>query len=229
MDTMLGKLIQVLLVSGPLALFSAAASAAPITFSYDFTGPNVTADSLSFSQSGVGLTVSGYRYTAPETINANVQINRGTNGLGVCGTLLVGASGGCSSPLLDGGSASNVDNELLKFSFSAGVSLESIRFFNNDTNDVFDFFLGEPLGLQFAFLTPTNGQRVYTFADPIPAGLVFGVGVRGNSDQVRIEGLTVRYDAAVVPLPAGGLLLIGAFATLAALRRRRGASGAMAH
>jgi hypothetical protein len=143
--------------------------------------------------------------------------------------LLVGASGGCSSPLLDGGSASNVDNELLKFSFSAGVSLESIRFFNNDTNDVFDFFLGEPLGLQFAFLTPTNGQRVYTFADPIPAGLVFGVGVRGNSDQVRIEGLTVRYDAAVVPLPAGGLLLIGAFATLAALRRRRGASGAMAH
>lgn len=226
---MLGKLLQVLLVSGPLALFAGSASAAPITFSYDFTGPNVTADSLSFSQSGVGLTVSGNRYTAPETINANVQINRGTNGLGVCGTLLVGASGGCSSPLLDGGSASNVDNELLKFSFSAGVSLESIRFFNNDTNDVFDFFLGEPLGFQLAFLTPTNGQRVYTFADPIPAGLVFGVGVRGNSDQVRIEGLTVRYDAAVVPLPAGGLLLIGAFATLAALRRRRGASGAMAH
>jgi len=225
---MLGKSFQVLLVSGPLAVFAAGVSAAPITFSYDFTGPNVTAGSLAFSESGVGLTVSGYTYTAPETINANVQINQGMNGLGVCGTLLVGASGNCSSPMLDGGSNSNVDNELLKFSFSSSVFLESITFFNNDTNDVFDFFFGEPLSFGFDFLTPTNGQRVYTFADPIPAGLVFGIGVRGNSDQVRIEGLTVRYDAAVVPLPAGGLLLIGAFATLAALRRRRGVVGSVA-
>jgi hypothetical protein len=216
------KFIRALLVAGPLAMFSSASQAAPIT--YDFTGGNAAGPSLNYLVGGLGLTVTGFLYSPVETLNAGVLVNQNTNGLGVCGTQLVTSTRGCGAdPMLDGGSAAGNDNELLRFSFSSGVSLQSISFFNNDTNDVFDFFLGQPLDLQFSFLTPTQGQRIYSFADPDPFGSVFAIGIRGDSDQVRIAGLTVLYDAAVVPLPGAGLLLIGALGALAALRRRRGA------
>jgi hypothetical protein len=216
-----GTFIKALLVAGPLAMFSSASQAAPIT--YDFTGGNAEGASLSYLVGGLGLTVTGFLYSPVETINAGVLVNQSNNGLGVCGTQLVTSTRNCGAdPMLDGGSAAGNDNELLKFSFSSGVSLQSISFFNNDTNDVFDFFLGEPLDLQFSFLTPSQGQRIYSFANPNPFGSVFAIGLRGDSDQVRIAGLTVFHDAAVVPLPGAGLLLIGAFGTLAVLRRRRG-------
>lgn len=216
------KFIRALLVAGPLAMFSSAPQAAPIT--YDFTSGNASVPSLNYLVGGLGLAVTGFLYSPIETLNAGVLVDQSNNGLGVCGTQLVTSTRNCTgNPLLDGGSAAGNDNELLKFSFSSGVSLQSISFSNNDTNDVFDFFLGEPLDLQFSFLTPTEGQRTYSFANPNPFGSVFAIGLRGDSDQVRIAGLTVLYDAAVVPLPGAGLLLIGAFGALAALRRRRGA------
>ncbi|WP_143710392.1 VPLPA-CTERM sorting domain-containing protein [Tabrizicola sp. TH137] len=225
---MFGKMFRVLLMVGcPLMVEAGAASAAPVTLSYDFTGGNATADSLLFSQGGVDLTVTGHLYTAPETINSAVQVDRGQNGLGVCGSLPVGQEGRCRSPLLDGGAGAN-DNEVLKFSFSSAVSLLSISFFNNDTNDVFDFFIGAPLDFQFDFLTPSQGQRVYSFASPNPVGSLFGIGIRGNTDQVRIAGLSVQYDTAVVPLPPAGFLLLGAVVAMAALRRRKTILGQIA-
>ena len=216
-----GKFIKALLVAGPLAVFASTSHAAPIT--YDFTTGNSVGPSLNYLVSGVGLTVTGFLYSAPETINSGVLVNQNTNGLGVCGTQPVTSTGNCGgSPLLDGGSSENDDNEFLKFSFTSDVSLQSISFFNNDTNDVFDFFLGEPLDLQFSFLTPSQGQRDYSFADPNPIGSIFAIGVRGDSDQVRIAGLTVLYDTSVVPLPGAGFLMLGALGALAALHRRRG-------
>ena len=218
---MLGKFFRILLVSGPLTIAAGSATSAPVTLDYDFTGGNATANSFLFSEGGVDLTVTGHLFTAPETINAAVKVDRGQNGLGVCGSLLVDGRGPCGNNAdLDGGSGDN-DNEVLKFSFASAVSLLSISFFNNDPNDVFDFFIGAPLDFQFEFLTPSQGQRVYSFASPNPVASIFGIGIRGNTDQVRITGLTVQYDTAVVPLPPAGLLLLGAVAVMAALRRRR--------
>lgn len=220
------RILKALAVSGSMALIASASHAVPIT--YNFTSGNLSGPSLNYSVDGVGLTVTGFLYSAPQTVNSGVVVNQSTNGLGVCGSQPVTSTGGCGQrPLLDGGSAANNDNELLKFTFSSNVSLQSISFFNNDTNDVFDFFLGDPLALQFSFLTPTQGQRDYLFGTPYPFGSVFGVGVRGDSDQVRIAGLTVLYDVAVVPLPAGFLLLLTALATFAGMRRWR-ASGLVA-
>lgn len=223
---MLGKFVRTLLVSGPLALFACAATAAPVTFS--FSGGNTTAGSLFFSQAGLNLTVTGNTYSAPDFIEENVQINRGNNGLGVCGSLLVGATGNCDLPLLDGGTSAGDDNELLKFAFSSGVLIQSISFANNDRFEDFDFFLGGALAFASTSNVPSQGENVFTFATPYPAGLVFGIGLRENSDEVRIAGLTVLFDAAVVPLPPAGLLLLGALGAMAALRRRKDSRGIVA-
>lgn len=216
---------KTLLAAGALVLMAGGASAAPVTLAYDFTNGSVSAsDSLGYTQGGVGLTVTGFLYTAPQTINANVKVNQqNNNGLGVCGTWVVGNTGNCAGPLLDGGAGVN-DNELLKFSFSKSVELVSIAFRQNDQNDPFDLFLGEPLVFQAAYPMPGPPSRVYTFAEPYFVGSVFGIGLQGNSDQGRIAGFTVRYTPAVVPLPAAGFLLIGALGGLAALRRRRRAA-----
>lgn len=50
---------------------------------------------------------------------------------------------------------------------------------------------------------------------------LFGDGGGGNDDD--LDDMVIRIDVAPIPLPAGGLLLIGALGGLAALRRRKSA------
>lgn len=215
------SLLKALMVAAPISLFASASLAVPITF--DFATANVTGSPLNFSSGGVNLSVTAYTYSAPQTLNAAVLVDQSTNGLGVCGSKPVGSAGGCgTSPMLDGGSAAGNDNELLKFTFSSVVTLQSVSFSNNDTNDLFDFFLGDPLTLQFSFLTPIQGQRDYIFANPAPLGSIFAIGLTGDSDQLRIAGMTVLYDVPVVPLPAGFMLLISALAALVGVGRWSG-------
>lgn len=201
-----------------------ATQAATVVVTYDFTGGgNQEGYALTYpsSPAGVGLTVTGYLYTAPETINAQAKVyQQSSNGLGVCGTVLYPSTTGCSADKqLDGGSGAN-DNELLKFSFDKVVSLVSVEFNQNDQNDIFDFFIGDPLDLQFSTNTPVPPNRIYTFGTPQQVS-IFGLGIRGDSDEVRIAKLTVSYETAVVPLPAGLPLMLAGLGALVVLRRRK--------
>lgn len=103
------------------------------------------------------------------------------------------------------------------------MRLVSVTFGNVDNNDQYDiaFDFGSGFGAY------TNGILV---ASNNPS--VFGINIVGF--RVRASGTFIadgllgnddftiaRIETASVPLPAGGLLLIGALGGLAALRRRR--------
>ena len=221
------NLLKIAAVGAALVLGASAALAAPVTLVFTFSGTDLQGPVLNYTSGGVNLAVTGHLYTAPDTINANVQVNQQqVNGLGVCGTLLAtDTTGNCASPQLDGGSRrSTTNNELLKFTFSQIVSLLSVEFNQNDTNDRLDFFVGEPLDYISSANAPAPSTKVLSLANLFSSLSVFGIGLQDHSDEVRIAKLTVSYDAPVlppVPVPAAGLLLLGALGGLAALRRRR--------
>ncbi len=220
---MFGKNLLKSLAVAAAALWAGASFAAPVQLTFDFTsGSNTQGYLLNYSMGGVNLGVTGHLYTAPDTINAQAKVyQQSSNGLGVCGTILFPSTSGCTSDKqLDGGGGAN-DNELLKFTFSQLVSIVSVEFNQNDTNDGLDFFVGEPLDYISSANAPNPPNHVLNFASLFQNLSVFGIGLQGNSDEVRIAKLTVSYDPSPVPVPAAGLLLLGALGGLAALRRRR--------
>ena len=117
--------------------------------------------------------------------------------------------------------------DLLTFTFDRVVEFSSIGFGNVDGDDDVDIFVdgqlvapsdrniassGNPLdltGLTGTSLSVGADDLFLLFVDHTP------------TDNFNVQSLTV---SAVVPLPAAGLLLIGAMGGFAALRRKRSAS-----
>lgn len=112
-------------------------------------------------------------------------------------------------------------SEFVTFVFAKAVNLVNIRFLNVDRNDEFDYAInGQRFvsNVNIGARTPTHAlpfERVKTLV--IRASGTPFVDAFGN-DDFSIAGVEV----AAVPLPAGGVLLLGAVAALASLRRRRG-------
>lgn len=111
-------------------------------------------------------------------------------------------SGGTLSDLVAGASITfnQLVSGLVQFSFETdGDGGQSITNGGGSTSPALD--------MAFRMISPTS-----YFA-------LFGDGGGGNDDD--LDDMVIRIDVAPIPLPAGGLLLIGALAGLAALRRRK--------
>lgn len=85
--------------------------------------------------------------------------------------------------------------------------------------DILSFFEGDNLPIIQVVDEVTNGSALFTL-DGVADGIVTTTRLGGYGEVVR--GLAVAPNTAVIPVPAAGVLLIGALAGLGALRRRRG-------
>lgn len=92
----------------------------------------------------------------------------------------------------------------------------------------FGFFIGNPAGTNFVTALTDPGDSLFSLQSTsvmaselspfVGSPLLIGFGSDGI--QLNIDAVTVEAMAAV-PLPAGGLLLVGALGLLAALRQRQ--------
>nr|WP_325249964.1 VPLPA-CTERM sorting domain-containing protein [Amylibacter sp.] len=197
-----------------LALSSGTAGAASVTF--DFTAEKMKrAKMLDFTQGGIGLTVSATK-TNPKDVTSNSKVLVKDFGLGV-------KSGKKdNSAKIDSKGA----EETVVFNFDSDVSIESITFSKFKKRDDF--------GFATSGLETLKGDVVetYTFTDDYTSNR-FDVSAldtflkkknafKGSS--FAIASITVRSADAiptVVPLPAGGMLLLGALGALGFTRRRK--------
>ncbi|MEO0669258.1 MAG: hypothetical protein AAFZ99_15205 [Pseudomonadota bacterium] len=202
------------------SVFGSAAHAVTFKFTgYDYADANVR----TFSSEGLGLTVTAGTFSAfsnPSHINFSTRkVDQDPDGLGTDG-------GKFESDQIDG----NLGNDVIVFTFSQAVVIEKVRFGNVDHND------------RFAFGSVTNGafDRLVSFQDIVNpfnlshiastedrTGLSFGFGAIGKFDNFTIKSLHVSLapppsnEPPAVPLPASGLLLLGALAMAGGVSARR--------
>lgn len=212
-----------------------ASHAATFTFS---NAPAVQGPSLTQSQGGLTLTITGFDYTPNGTLGSALSLGNQNDvsidnqGLGVCDGLspVGGPYVSCGQPLVDA-IANNGGPEVAVFSFSRAVNILSVVFNQNDNGDDIDIFGGSPLALILRDTTSLGGGPNDDDIDvsALLKGVTsFAVGVYDqgsngrNGDQVRIA--SIEYELAAVPLPAAGWLMIAGIGGLAALRRKRKAA-----
>jgi hypothetical protein len=184
-----------------LGLSVGGASAATVVLG----GPAATAGSFVYTGDGVTVTATGERRDGCLFLCfQDENLSRAADGLGVRGGGL-----GLDSPELDG----QVD-ERLTFTFSHAVRLISVTFSFIDGDDEYDVLVDVGSGLAPVALDALSNPFLFA-ADAV--GTAFRIAVDGNASAFRVSSITF----APVPLPAGGLLLLGGLAGLAALRRRR--------
>lgn len=112
---------------------------------------------------------------------------------------------------------------------AAAVYAEKVGVVVEPVKSVFDVSVDAgagaiPLGLDVpCAMTPINSVGRFSFfqGNPFAAGFLYRV-----DGQIIVSSLTVReYVRGAVPLPTSGVMLLGAVAGIAALRRKRRASG----
>ncbi len=197
-----------------MALSTVTAGAASVTF--DFTAEKMKrAKILDFTQGDIGLMVSAIK-TNPKDVTSSSKVLAKDFGLGV-------KSGkNDNSAKIDSKGA----EETVVFNFDTDVTIESITFRKFKKRDDF--------GFATSGLETLTGDVVetYTFTDDHTSNR-FDVSAldsflekkdKFKHSSFAIASITVRSaDAvpAVVPLPAGGMLLLGALGALGFARRRK--------
>jgi len=192
------------------ALICAASSLPVSATTFYLGGSGGSASSYAFSSDGIDLSVSAGTFSG-NRIHDGAQIHQTDDGLGVL-------SQRRDSGQVDGRGR----NDLLLFEFDRDIELEAIAFTFNDRNDDFTFFWDIGSGLRNAGQYDIPGSSWFSiiYAGGGLIGDVFGIGATGNNDNFRVVGIEVS-DVSQVPLPATGLLLLGALGAIGARRKLR--------
>lgn len=128
------------------------------------------------------------------------------------------------------------NEEIALFDFGRTVTIERVWFSYFDYADDFELasYSGSTLGSYFSDLgisaascagscngySNDIGRSNLTSAQRL-MGSILGIGSDHHSDQFKIKKIKVSYDdVAPVPLPASGLLLLGAMGGFGLMRRR---------
>lgn len=205
-------LVKSLATAAFLAASTVAGFAATVTTTFDFRtapGGGVNDPSYTTTVDGLTLFVNAKRYTDAGVVGlgSSPNITRTGNGLGVK------SGNDDGDPALDGLSP----NEVLRFLFSALVTIEEVTFRRIATGSVAEGFVNDLRVLTgFGVASPVNDPFGVTADD------LFGIGATDDASSFRVSSMTVSWDdPSIIPLPAGGVLLISGLGAIALLRRKR--------
>ena len=216
--------------------FAATGSAGAATI--DFAQNNAPqAGALSFTNGSETVSVVASRVNGSNG-NALIASYAGANGgLGVCTSNYdVRSPGRCNDAyeawgfgdnyLIDGSAGFLGSQEAIYLDFGPNIiDLNTITFSFVGDGDTFDV-ISDMVPIQSSYTIAAGAsQRTFTFGTPL-RGSYFGIGALGVNDNFSIRSLgydIVRQipNVPTVPLPATGLLLLGALMGAGLLRRRR--------
>lgn len=233
------------------AVTASVAGAATVSEFIDLTGSGGLGTSYTYvAPSGdLSVTATGHYLNGDGSIGAAALIGQYSNGLGVT----TGGTSSSSSGHHSGGSHHHShysgcghyssstddshqvdsfgDDEVVQFAFDSAVSISTIYFNYVGIYDDFSFSVISTGGSVMSFNGNLDilgaGYGSYTFTGPLPVASIFGIGAAGYGDAFKIAALDVLWEDEVtpaVPLPASALLMLGAFGTFGAMRRRRKAA-----
>ncbi len=192
------------------------AQAAPVTF--DFTGGRGTQTaSLSFAQGGLTVDVLPLVYDDGYHLSGQHRtLGHWSTGLGV-------RDHGDGDHKVDGSG----DNNAVALRFGREVTLLGATFSYADANDHVEVFLLDGRagpnvrrGLGFSGTgSSASNVALVDFSSDMLTSRIFALGATDADDEWKLASITV--DVAAVPVPAAGLLLLGAMGAMGAMRRRR--------
>jgi hypothetical protein len=182
------------------AIVLSAGVASAATFSFTTVGPQVA------SLSGPGFTITP---GSSGILNSSARISQTATGLGVNGNPDTNPGNIDGFPIFS--------SEFLTVNFGWLVTLKKIALGNVDSNDDVDLFMNNTLvGSYKASVLNSMDLDADITSFRVRASGTPGTDILGN-DDFTLAGFTV----APVPLPAGGLLLIGGLAALGVARKRK--------
>lgn len=214
------------------ALSASIAGAATVTEVIDLRGSGGLDDSYTFTSSeGMGVTATGHYLNSNGSIGAQALVGQYSHGLGVTTAATTSCHWWhCSHTPDEHYVDSYGPDEVVQFAFDSAVSISRIYFSYVSSWDDFSFSVISSGGGVMSF----NGNLdilghnygYYDFSGPLAISSIFGIGAAGYGDYFKIAALEVIWEeeTPAVPLPASALLMIGAFGTFGALRRRRKAA-----
>ncbi len=232
-----------------MAVFAGAASSAPVDFY--LSGSGGLADSYSFLSNGVTLTVtagsfkdgfngdsasiqdangdtvSGYT-TSGNEYDANALVGQYSNGLGVTNNAYsCWWFGVCSTDNYHTVDGSNWD-DFLTLSFSQAIQLTSASFSYFGNKDDFRLFYdisGDGVLGDDDFITYKEDDNPFVDFPVISTSLI-GIVATDKNDRWKLKSvhgniLPPPPPPSVIPLPAGGLLLLTGLGAFGLMRRRK--------
>ncbi|MEL7165933.1 MAG: VPLPA-CTERM sorting domain-containing protein [Pseudomonadota bacterium] len=216
------------LMSSSVAFVCATSAGAATVYDLIWFGGNAglqnTGDALTFTGAGLSVDATAHKLLNDGSIGQDYRLGQYLGGLGVTSTQ------NNDSHEVDG----KGPNEVVKLSFSQQVTVERVYFTHVQRNDDFSFTVvdGVDAGTYYASTDIpqwwwNSSYGAYTFQNDW-TGTMFGFGASGKNDDFKLKGIKVSYDDTPpgqnpppVPLPAGGALILSAFAAIAAVRRRQ--------
>lgn len=232
---MFNKFLMAATVAGGLIATSSVSAA---TISFERTEA-FTNGSLTFSNGSTSVDISGATLGADGSVTGVAGVSSyALSGAGVC-SVSCDWKASLADKLIDGGNTR--EGLLLDFGATA-VKLTSVVLNYVDEEDTFSLFNmgnGAAVGVaptvsSIGNALPDGSWQVSVGLPDVGVGSLFNIAAMNTTSAFKIRSIgfdvvpnqfrarQVSEDVAPVPLPAGGLLLLGALGGLAAVRRRKG-------